>query len=294
MTRALFFLALLTGAVVTGVAQESSAALTEARALYHARKSEEARKAFAALAKTEPNNAEVYFHLGLLDLRADDPKAATVHLERAVELAPGSAEYWRRLGDAYGTHAQRASLFSKPGLAKKCLRAYESAVAADPTHVNARWSLKEFYKHAPGFMGGGMDKARNQADEIAKLDPVGGRWAHALLLLQEEKYDDGLALYADALTTEPPDYAALYQLGRLAEWTGHDLERGKQALTKCLTLEPKAWAGSHKEVHVALGTIHEKLNDQDAARAAYQAALALDPEFKPALEALAKLDGVSR
>lgn len=271
------------------VAQSDTPALTEAKALYHARKTEEARQAFEALANTEPQNAEVHFYLGLVAFRVDDPKAAAAHLERAVELAPESAEYWRRLGDAYGTQAQRASVFSKVGLAKKCLSAYETAVAANPAHVSARWSLMEFYKQAPGFFGGGMDKARAQADAMTELDPGVGRWAHAQLLLKEEKGADALALYADVLTTEPPDYAALYQLGRLAEWTGRDLERGKQALAKCLTLEPKAWSGPHKEVHLALGRIHEALNDKDAARAAYQAALALDPEYRPALEALAKL-----
>jgi len=276
-------------AALAGHAQDAADPVAAAKALYHARKSDEARAAFTALAQSEPQNGEVQYYLGLLAFRADDPKAAAEFLEHAVKLAPQACEYHQRLGDAYGMQAQRASIFSKLGLAKKCLHAYEDAVAADGTNVGARWSLMEFYKEAPGFLDGGMDHAQTQADEIARLDPGVGRWANALLRLKEENVDGALALYAGTLSAEPPDYAALYQLGRITEWTGHDLERGKQALTRCLALEPTAWAGAHKEVQLALGHINEKLNDKEAARAAYQAALKLDPQFQPALDALAKL-----
>jgi hypothetical protein len=42
-------------------------------------------------------------------------------------------------------------------------------------------------------------------------------------------------------------------------------------------------------VHYALGQIHERQHDTEAARTAYRAALQLDPAYRPALDALAKL-----
>lgn len=290
MTRYLTLLFFVLGAATHAFAAIAPEQLAAAKALFDQQLNDEARVAFAKLAATDAQNAEVPHYQGLLALRTDDPASAIQYLERAVALAPKSSESFLRLGDAYGTQAHRAGIFSKLGLAKKCLHAYESAVATDPRNLGARWSLMEFYKQAPGFIGGGMDKAYEQADAIGKLESGRGRWARALLLLKEGKTAESLTLYADALTAEPPDYTALYQLGRLAEWSGTDLDHGRQALGKCLTLSPAPGGGDHKEVHVALGHICVKQKDFAAARTAYRTALALDPKCQPALDALAKLN----
>jgi tetratricopeptide (TPR) repeat protein len=267
-----------------------SPALAAAKTLYHQKHLDEARVAFESLAKSGPEQAEAEYHLGLIALTGDEPKAAVEHFEKAAKLVPDACEYQRLLGDAYGLSAQKAGVFSKLGLAKKCLRAYEKAVEIDPRNLLARWSVMEFCKQAPGIVGGGMDKAHAQAAEIEKIDAGVGRWAKALLLLKEEKVDAAFALYDGVLEADPADYAALCQFGRMADWTGQHLEEGRKALETCLMLEPTAWAVDHKGVHLAIGHIFEKQGNSDAARPAYVAALQLDPGFKPAQEALARLN----
>jgi len=79
-------------------------------------------------------------------------------------------------------------------------------------------------------------------------------------------------------------------LGRTASISGLNLDRGITALQKCLTLPaPPKYNVQPTAVQYRLGTLFAKKGDMTAARAAYEAALRLDPRNKPASDALAKL-----
>ncbi|HKC11059.1 MAG TPA: tetratricopeptide repeat protein, partial [Vicinamibacteria bacterium] len=155
------------------------AAYTAAVELYSQRKPLEAQKAFETLAATEPRNADIQFYLGRLALQRDDHEKAVAYLEKAVALSSNDARYHHRLGDAYGLSAQKAGIFSKMGLASKCKAEYEKAVELDPRNIEARLSLMSFYQQAPGFAGGSVEKALEQAREVKKLDVNRGRIAVA-------------------------------------------------------------------------------------------------------------------
>ena len=222
-------------------------------------------------------------------MRRDEPEAAVKFLEKAAEFAPGSSEYQRRLGDAYGRSAQKAGTLSKLGWARKSRAAYAKAVELDPANFDARFSLLSYYQQAPGIAGGGMDKAYAEAEEIRKRDPARGRLAFAQLYLSEKRHTEAFALFDETLRAAPDDYAALYQLGRLAALTGERLDDGAAALRRCLATPPPPDQPSHAAAHWRLGMIEEKRPDPAAARAAYTAALEVDPNFRQARESLAKL-----
>lgn len=80
--------------------------------------------------------------------------------QRAVDLNPGVSEYYHWLGKAYGRLAERASWLRAVGLARKTRAAFERAVQLDETNVEALSDLEEYYLSAPGFLGGGAEKAR--------------------------------------------------------------------------------------------------------------------------------------
>ncbi len=285
-----FLRAILAAAVL---ATHASAALdpavfSAAVELYQQRKPE-AQAAFAQLAAANPGNADVQFYLGRLALQQNDHEAAVNHLEKAVALSPGDSRMHHRLGDAYGLSAQKAGLFSKMSLAGKCRTAYEKAVALDPKNIDARLALLAFYQQAPGTAGGGIDKAHAQAQEIKQLDAGRGRQAVAGLYIAERKYPEAFAEFDAVLKEKPDDYAALYQVGRLAAVSGQQLDRGLATLRQCLSAPPPENQPGHAAVHWRLGNILEKQNDKAAARAAYEAALKVDPKFPQAIEALNKL-----
>ena len=278
-----FVLTLLASLTVHG------ATLDAAKALYHERKDAEAKSAFTALAQSEPRNAEVHFYLGRLANRAREVDAAVKHFEKAVELAPTNSNYHLDLGGAYGQKAMSANLFSKASLAGKSRTAMEKAVELDPRNLEARQGLMQFYQQAPSIMGGGLDKAHAQADEIMKLDVQRGRVAKSLLFVREKQFDAAFALWEEALQQTPDHYGALYQLGRIAAESGQQLDRGLAALERCLKMSPSENDPGHAAAHWRIGNIHEKRGDKTAARAAYDAALTVDAKFQPAIDALKRL-----
>lgn len=265
------------------------AAYTAAVELYAQRKPLEAQKAFESLAATAPDHADIQFYLGRLALQRNDPEKAVAYLEKAVALSPKDSRMQHRLGDAYGLTAQQAGLFSKMSWAGKCHTAYEKAVELDPKNIDARWSLMEYCRQAPGIVGGGNDKALVQALEIKKLNVARGRIAVALVYASDKKYDLAFGEFEEALKANPADYMALFQTGRLAASSGERLDRGLEVLRQCVALTPPAGQPGPAAAHWRIGNILEKKSDQPGARAAYEAAVALDPKFTPAIESLKKL-----
>ena len=265
--------------------------LTAARALFNERgKSAEAQKAFEAIAAADAKCADAHFFLAQLALRRSDGDAAIAAAEKAVALAPDNADYQHTLGDAYGSAAQKASVFSQFGLAKKCLAAYQRATTLAPDNVSFHQSLFEYYRQAPGIAGGGFDKATAEAAIIKKLDPMTGRLAFATLYTVEKKYDQALAEFDEVLKTAPDDYNALYQVGKLAAVSGQYLDRGITSLKRCLELTPPTVNSPGPAAEQwRMGMILEKKNDPASARAAYEASLQADPTFTNAATALKKL-----
>ena|SRR5258708_3380649 len=249
----------------------------------------EARHAFEEIYRIDPKNAEAAYYIGRLHVMHDDPLAGIPYLEKAVELSPDNSDYFYWLGNSYGSAALKVSFFEKPGYAKKCHVAYEKAIQLAPENIDAHMSLLTFYRQAPSFTGGGMDKAHAEAQEILKLDPLRGNLAIADMNISEKKYDEAFAVYAKILGEKPDFYAAHYYLARLAVQTGTHLDQAKACLQRCLELKPEDSDASHALAQWRLGNIAEKENDIPGARAAYEAALKLDPDLKQAKDSLAKL-----
>ncbi len=99
--------------------------------------------------------------------------------ERARNLDPQKSLYYLWLGRIYGEKADRAGFLSAAGLAKKVRVSFEKAVELDPGSWEARTDLAEFYLDAPGIVGGGKDKAREQADALMALNPGMSHWVAA-------------------------------------------------------------------------------------------------------------------
>jgi len=283
-----FFIFLLLS-VSTAHAALSPAKVENIRELLRAKKIAEAESAANALVAANPNEAEAHALLGSVRIAQGDGDAAVKACEKATELAPASSEYQLQLGDACGLAAQKAGMLSKMSLGKKCLAAYEKAVELDPKNLSARQTLAGFYQMAPSMMGGGMDKATAQAAEIKKIDATRGRLVYATLYVGDKKYPEAFAELDEVLKSAPDNYTALYQLGRAAALSGERVDRGMEALQKCLTLPTPANSPGHDAANWRLGLLWEKKGDKKAARAAYEAALAITPNYQQAIDALKKL-----
>jgi Flp pilus assembly protein TadD len=106
-----------------------------ARQALAAGRTADAERAFAALAKSNPELAGPHANLGLIHRQAGRPKEAVAALEKAVQLAPQRADLHNQLGIAY-----RAL-----GEFTKAKASYERSIALDPNHVSAVLNLGILY-----------------------------------------------------------------------------------------------------------------------------------------------------
>ncbi len=266
-----------------------AADLAQGISQYEARHYSAAQKIFIEVEREQGPSIETDFYLGRLGLWFDDLAAALPRLERCARLAPQQAKIQNALGDGYGLAAQKANLFAKLGWAKRCLAAYERAVAIEPQNPAWRWSLIGYYTNAPCIAGGGMDKAYAQAELIRTLDPVGGRVAFATLYLADDRSASAFAEFDPILRDSPDDFLALYHVGRCAALSGQQIDRGITALRRCLVLtEPVTADGipSFANVHYRLGNLLEKKGCHDEAKLEYARASLAHADFRPAKVAL--------
>ncbi len=116
-------------------------------------------------------------------------KEATEWLEKAAATEPGNAQALNWLGRAYGRRAEASNPFTAPGYASKARQMFEKSVALDPSNKEATGDLLDFYLDAPGFMGGGYEKAEALVKAIARVDPAESHYAQAMIDDRLKQYD---------------------------------------------------------------------------------------------------------
>ena len=266
----------------------AAAPLDVAIALFRQKRFPEARALLEQLVAAKPDDAEACHYLGLTLSRRDTPGAldeALPWLEKAVALRADDADI---LGDYGGVCLLLAGRHRSLSYAHKGRVALEQCLALAPGDLEAREGLMRYYQEAPWPLGS-RAKARHQAEEINRRDSSRGLAAFAYLARADDDYAGVFALCEQALRQNPDDYVALYEFGRAAAQSGEHLDRGLTALTRCLALSPPPDYPGHAGVRFRLGRLHEKRGDRVAARAAYEAALALDDANPQIREALARL-----
>src|ERR1700733_1032824 len=128
--------------------------------------------------QTSPT-AQAYNFLCRAQFELDDWDAGIPACEKAVSLAPDNGLYHLWLGRIYGEKADHSNFLKAAGLAKKVRVEFERAVEFAPTSWEARTDLAEFYLEAPAIVGGGEDKARDQANLLLPLNPGMAHWVRA-------------------------------------------------------------------------------------------------------------------
>jgi len=256
-------------------------------------------------------------------LTANEFEKAEKLYEQLIALEPKNARHHYLLGAAYGQHAQNAGMFAMASLARKTKNEFEKAVALDPSFVDARFALIDYYTMAPGFMGGSEEKAQEQATAIRKLDPEAGRRAQGRIYLRQKKNDLARKEYVEmvrenpksakahyflgnflmneknwkgaehelqmALDLDPTYMATYYRLGQLAARSESSYARGEEALRKYLTHSPSESEPEHGGTWYWLGQIQEKQGKKADAKASYSRALKLAPTSKDIKEALKRV-----
>jgi len=124
--------------------------------------------------KTKPEDVEALRVLATIRAQQKRFDEATQLAERAVAAAPKDADAHFALARVAGMHAQSASVLKKPGLAGRFRKEAEIALALNPNHEDAMEGMVEFYRQAPGMMGGDKKKSAAMADRLVQVNPTAG------------------------------------------------------------------------------------------------------------------------
>lgn len=227
---------LLIAALLWAGVAANAADLDDARAKY---RQTQYRDALAVLAKST-ESADALLLAGQCHYFLRDYRKAVEALERAVKAAPRSAAVHHWLGRAWGRRAETANPFQAPGFAVRARKAFEQAVALDPALVEAASDLLEYYLEAPGFLGGGIDKAVSVAEKNLKPHDA-AQYHFALARIASKRKQDDVAEreLRRAAELQPGSSGRVADLARMVARRGR-FNEAEELFAKAANLEPAA------------------------------------------------------
>jgi Flp pilus assembly protein TadD len=213
----------------------SAETLTRAEDLYRHTKYEES----LALLDVNATDAQTTFLMGRDYFMLGDFKKAAEYIQRSVAAQPLNSEYMDWLGRAYGRRAETTFPVLAPALASKARQAFERAVALDPKNAEALSDLFEYYLEAPGFLGGGYDKALAVADKISAVDPPEGYFAKAQLAQKHREFNDAEQHLRQAAALAPHQVGRLIDLAKFLAKQGR-IRESDAVFVQAQRLDPNA------------------------------------------------------
>jgi len=249
----------------------------------------------------------------------DDWDRAESACRRAVALDSSNSRFHLWLGRVYGEKADRANFLSAASLAGKVRDEFQRAVQLDPKDVDARLDLAEFYLEAPGIVGGGEEKAREQARTIETLHSPRCHWVYARIAEKKKDARSAEFEYRQYIDLSNGDAEAWMDLARFLSRqkrldemeqaivktsqapmtkldvlvdaaqilfrSGRSFPFAVELLQRYLATGPVEEAPAFK-AHYLLGVLLEKQGDKASAARQYRASLALARNFGLAQQAL--------
>src|SRR5512146_2375644 len=141
-----------------------------------------------------------------------DIPGAINYAQKAVQLVPNKSDYLLTMAELQGRVAEQSNMLKQAMLARNIHKELETAFQLEPSNVDARWGLLQYYWRAPSFMGGDKGKAKAMAAEIAKLDASQGFVALAVIATDEKKPAEVERNYQKAIEADPKNYDARISL----------------------------------------------------------------------------------
>lgn len=284
---------------------------------------DEAITMLRARLNANPDDAEAYHLLSRAYFSVQRWDDAISNGERATSIQPGNSDYHMWLGRAYGEKADSSNFVVAIELAKKVRAQFEQAVQLNGGNLAARSDLAEYYVSAPGFLGGGKDKARAQADLMATTDPATSHWIRAIIADKDKNYDVAEREYkASVQTSKDPakrwlDLASFYRhRARLSEMedainkalnvpnrepyilyasaeilsrADRNFNGAAQLLRTYLSSGDPTEDAPLFQAHYLLGSLLEKTGDRAGAAQEYRTTLSLAKDFQKAQAALKRV-----
>jgi tetratricopeptide (TPR) repeat protein len=226
---------LLVGAVLIAASRPE---VEQARKLYNSTDFEQSLKVLHGAAQKD---AEVWELIGRNYYMMGDYKRASESLEKAAAADPSSSQIALWLGRAFGRRAETSSFVTAPGNASKARQWFEKSVELNPKNLEAMSDLLEYYLEAPGFLGGGFDKAQTVAAKMSQIDPAEGYWAKSKLAEKRKEFRSAEDQLKRAIDASPQAIGRVIDLAKFLARHGR-FQEANQTFAKAEKLgqnEPK-------------------------------------------------------
>ena len=244
-------------------------------------------------------------------------------IEEKSLAADRDADLWFLLAEAYHVTMDDAGILKKRGLAKKMRSALETALQLDPEHVDSRRQLADFYFYAPWIVGGDKDKAAEQLDLLEQVDAaeawaIRGEYARsagdydaaagylgkalehdpdetrhlfalAVIEQQRQRFDESMPLLNEVIANNADHEDAYYYRARGAALSGSHVDLGLASSAHYLRICTKCDDVDRGYAWWRRATLLGISGETDAAIAAYQEALRLNPKLENARKELLEL-----
>lgn len=220
--------------VLASTAWAAGADYDQARKLYNSTDFEQSIKVLLAMPSKD---AAVYALLGRDYYMQGDFKKASEAMEKSIELEPTNGEYMLWLGRAFGRRAETASPFTAPGYASKTRQYLEKAVSLNPANLEAQSDLFEYYLEAPGFLGGGLDKAEATSKQVSRISAPEALGMQAKLAERRKEYSSAEEQLRRALEVAPRQVGRFLDLARFLVRRGR-MEEADQVLRRAGKASP--------------------------------------------------------
>jgi tetratricopeptide (TPR) repeat protein len=221
---------------LTSLALASGAELDSARKLYNLT---DFSQSLQTLQSISQKDAAVFELMGRDYYMLAEYKKATEVLEKALAANPGSSECALWLGRAYGRRAETSNPISAPGQASKARQFFEKAVQLDPRNLDALADLLDYYLEAPGFLGGGFDKAQATAAQIAGISQAEGYAAQAKLAEHHKQFSSAEEQLHRAIEAAPLQIGKLIELAKLLAKQGR-FQESDQTVARAEKIAPNS------------------------------------------------------
>jgi Tetratricopeptide repeat. len=151
-------------------------------------------------------------------------KKAGEAFEKAIALEPRNSIYYHWLGRAYGRRAETSNPLTAPAYAVKARQNFETAVSLDAKNIEALNDLFEYYLEAPGFLGGGMEKAASLSNKINSVNPAEYHFALAKIAERQKEYKTAEEHFRRAIEMAPRQVGRVIDLARFLSRQGREQE----------------------------------------------------------------------
>jgi tetratricopeptide (TPR) repeat protein len=184
-----------------------------------------------ALLNQQTDDARVNFLLGRDFFMLGEYKKSTEYIQKAIAAQPSNGDYEDWLGKIYGKRAEVSNPLLAPGLAVKARQAFERSIELNPKSSEALDDLFEYYLEAPGFLGGGYEKAKEVAARVAAIDPSEGHSAEARLAQKRKEYANAESQLRQAIDADPNSVGHRIALARFLARQGRTRESDEVLLS---------------------------------------------------------------